>query len=108
VTGCCQVTTTVDSREAADRLAALLVEARLAACAQVAGPVASTYRWQGRTDRATEWSCSLKTTLARLPALEARIRAEHPYQVPEIVAVPIVAGDPAYLAWIEDSVRETP
>jgi len=108
VTGCCQVTTTLDSREAAARLASLLVEARLAACAQVTGPVASTYRWQGRTEHAAEWSCALKTTLARLPALEARIRAEHPYQVPEIVAVPIVAGDPAYLAWIEDGVRDTP
>lgn len=107
MTGCCQVTTTLDSREAADRLASLLVDARLAACAQVTGPVASTYRWQGGTERATEWLCSLKTTLARLPALEARIRTEHPYQVPEIVAVPIVAGDPAYLAWIEDGVRDT-
>ncbi len=102
------MTTTLDSREAADRLAALLVEARLAACAQVTGPVASTYRWQGRTERAVEWACTLKTTLARLPVLEARIRAEHPYQVPEIVAVPIVAGDPAYLAWIEDGVRDAP
>lgn len=108
MTGCCQVTTTLDSREAADRLAALLVEARLAACAQVTGPVASTYRWQGRIEHAAEWSCSLKTTMTRLPALEARIRSEHPYQVPEIVAVPIVAGDPAYLAWIEDGVRDTP
>lgn len=108
MTGCCQVTTTLDSREAADRLAALLVDARLAACAQVTGPVASTYRWQGRIERAAEWSCSLKTTMTRLPALEARIRAEHPYQVPEIVAVPIVVGDPAYLAWIEDGVRDTP
>jgi periplasmic divalent cation tolerance protein len=108
MTACCQVTTTVDSREAADRLAGLLVDERLAACAQVTGPITSTYRWQGRVESATEWACLLKTTLARLPALEARIRAEHPYQVPEIVAVPIVAGDPAYLAWIEDGVAHTP
>jgi periplasmic divalent cation tolerance protein len=108
MTACCQVTTTVDSREAADRLAGLLVDERLAACAQVTGPITSTYWWQGRVERATEWACLLKTTVARLPALEARIRAEHPYQVPEIVAVPIVAGDPAYLAWIEDGVRPTP
>lgn len=108
MTSCCQVTTTLDSREAADRLAALLVEARLAACAQVSGPVTSTYRWQGRVEHAVEWLCSLKTTLARLPALEARIRAEHPYRVPEIVAVPIAAGHPAYLKWIEDGVRDTP
>ena len=71
-------------------------------------PVSSTYRWQGRVETATEWACVLKMTVARRPALEARIRAEHPDQVPEIVAVPIVAGDPAYLAWIEDGVRDTP
>jgi periplasmic divalent cation tolerance protein len=108
MTGCRQVTTAIDSREAAERLAALLVEERLAACAQVIGPVTSVYRWEGRVERATEWLCLLKTTAGRLPALVARIRAEHPYQVPEIVAVPIVAGDPAYLAWIEDGVRDTP
>ncbi|HEY8106630.1 MAG TPA: divalent-cation tolerance protein CutA [Gemmatimonadales bacterium] len=108
MTGCCQVTTAVDSREAAERLGALLVEARLAACAQITGPIVSIYRWQGRVEHATEWLCLLKTTVSRMPDLEARIRAEHSYQVPEIVAVPIVAGDPAYLAWIEDGVRDTP
>ncbi len=108
MTACCQVTTTIDSREAAERLGTLLVEERLAACAQVTGPIASTYRWEGRVDRATEWYCHLKTTSARLPDLEARLRAVHPYQLPEIIAVPISAGHPAYLAWIEDSVRPTP
>jgi len=108
MTACCQVTTTIDSREAAERLGAILVEERLAACAQVTGPIASTYRWEGRVDRATEWYCHLKTTSARLSDLEARLRAVHPYQLPEIIAVPISAGHPAYLAWIEDSVRPTP
>ncbi|MGH7631289.1 MAG: divalent-cation tolerance protein CutA [Gemmatimonadales bacterium] len=102
---CCQVTTTVATREDADRIAAALVEERLAACVQVAGPIASTYRWQGAVERAAEWYCHCKTTRARYPALEARLRALHPYQTPEIIAVPIVAGLPAYLAWIEDSVR---
>lgn len=80
------------------------MEERLAACAQVVGPVASTYRWQDRVETATEWSCHLKTTAACLPGLVSRIRALHPYEVPEIVAVPITAGDPAYLQWIEASV----
>jgi periplasmic divalent cation tolerance protein len=105
MTGCCQVTTTTDSRASAERIAAALVEERLAACAQVVGPVGSTYRWEGRVEQATEWYCHLKTTVARLPALEARLRALHTYQVPEIIAVPISAGHPAYLAWIEDAVR---
>jgi len=108
MTACCQVTTTIDSRESAERIGALLVEERLAACAQIVGPVASTYRWEGRVERATEWYCHLKTTFARLPELETRLRAVHSYQVPEIIAVPISAGHPAYLAWIEDTVRPTP
>jgi periplasmic divalent cation tolerance protein len=107
MTACCQVTTTVDSRDGAERLATLLVEERLAACGQVTGPLASTYRWEGQVQQATEWYCHLKTTFARLPELMARLQAVHPYQVPEIVAVPISAGHPAYLAWIEDNVRPT-
>jgi periplasmic divalent cation tolerance protein len=104
VTTCVQVTTTLPDRAAADRLAALVVEERLAACAQVVGPVASTYRWQGAVESAQEWSCHLKTTAHRLPDLVARVREVHPYTVPEIVALPIVGGDPAYLRWIEEAV----
>jgi periplasmic divalent cation tolerance protein len=104
VTGCCQVTTTLPDPTSAERLAATLVEERLAACAQVVGPVSSTYRWQGSTERAVEYYCHLKTTLARLPALQARIRELHPYEVPEIIALPILEGDTGYLRWIEESV----
>ncbi len=108
MTECCQVTTTVDSREAADRIARALVADRLAACAQVIGPIRSTYWWQGRVEQADEWYCHLKTTRSRLPELALRLRALHPYDVPELIALPIVAGLPAYLDWIEDSVRPTP
>ena len=104
MTGCCQVTTTLPDREVAQNLARRLVEERLAACAQVEGPVASVYRWKGAVESATEWYCHAKTTTARLPALRARLRALHPYELPEMVAVPIVDGDPSYLAWIEESV----
>jgi periplasmic divalent cation tolerance protein len=102
--GCCQVTTTLPDRPAADRMASIVVEERLAACAQVLGPVSSTYRWQNQVERAEEWYCHLKTTLARLPALEARIRELHSYEQPEIIALPIVGGDPGYLRWIEEVV----
>lgn len=108
MSGCVQVTTTLPDRAAADLLAARLVEERLAACAQVVGPVASTYRWQGRLETASEWFCHLKTSGARAGALTARIRELHSYDVPEIVALPIVAGDPEYLRWIEESVAVTP
>ena len=105
MTGCCQVTTTLPDSTAADRLAQALVGERLAACAQVSGPITSTYRWQSAVEQAGECYCHLKTTLKRLPALQARIRELHPYQVPEIIAVPIVDGDSSYLRWIEDSVE---
>ena len=102
---CCQVTTAVPDRAFADRLATALVEERLAACVQVAGPIESTYRWQGRVERSPEWSCHCKTTVARAPALQRRVRELHPYEVPEIVVVPLIDGDPSYLRWIEESVR---
>jgi periplasmic divalent cation tolerance protein len=105
VADCCQVTTTVATKADAERIAAALVEERLAACVQVAGPIISTYRWQGAVERVTEWYCHCKTTRARYPALEARLRELHPYETPEIIALPIVAGFPAYLAWIEEGVQ---
>jgi periplasmic divalent cation tolerance protein len=81
-----------------------MVEERLAACAQVLGPVSSTYRWKGSVEQATEWYCNLKTTKAGLPALTTRIRNLHPYEVPEIVAFTIEDADAAYLQWIEAEV----
>jgi periplasmic divalent cation tolerance protein len=104
VSDCCQVTTTLPDRALADRVAADLVGGRLAACAQVIGPLTSTYRWEGRMETAEEWYCFLKTTEGRLPELRARLRELHPYEVPEIIAVPIADGDPAYLRWIRESV----
>ncbi len=98
------MTTTLPDQASADRLAAVLVDERLAACAQVLGPVSSTYRWQGSTEHAMECYCHLKTTVARLPALKARIRELHPYEVPEVIAVPIIGGNPEYLRWIEEAV----
>jgi periplasmic divalent cation tolerance protein len=89
----------------ADRVATRLVEERLAACAQVIGPVRSTYWWAGKVEQADEWYCHLKTTLACLPRLQSRIRELHPYEVPEIIAVPILQGNPDYLKWIQEAVR---
>jgi periplasmic divalent cation tolerance protein len=104
VTECRQVTTTLPDQEAAHRLGGRLLEERLAACAQVAGPVSSAYWWHGKVETASEWFCHLKTTAARVPALISRIRELHPYETPEIIALPVTEGDPGYLAWIEESV----
>jgi periplasmic divalent cation tolerance protein len=99
-----QVTTTLPDREAAHRIGRRLVEERLAACAQVVGPVSSVYWWRGEVETAGEWYCHLKTTASRVEALMARIRELHPYETPEIVALPVAEGDPSYLRWIEESV----
>ncbi len=103
-TGCLQVLTTVGGRETAEGLASHLVEARLAACAQVLGPITSTYRWRDQVERAAEWLVVAKTTAAAYPDLERALVERHPYELPEVTAVPITAGHPAYLDWIR---RET-
>jgi periplasmic divalent cation tolerance protein len=104
VTECVQVLTTAGSEEEAERIAATLLERRLAACVQVGGPIVSRYRWRGRLEREREWQCIVKTTLARFERVEAAIREVHSYEEPEIVATPILAGSAGYLAWIEESV----
>ena len=103
-----QVTTTLPDRDAAHRIGRRLVEERLAACAQVVGPVSSMYWWQGEIEAAAEWYCHLKTTAARVDALMARIRELHPYETPEIVVLPVTEGDASYLRWVEESVADSP
>lgn len=98
-----QVTTTVDSEEAAQALALGAVGGRLAACAQVAGPVSSTFWWEGAVQTAREWSVVLKTTARQYGALEAYLRRGHPYEVPEILATAVAAGDAEYLAWVRET-----
>lgn len=101
-----QVLTAIDTQEHAQELARTAVEARLAACAQVIGPITSTYWWQGRMETAEEFLCLMKTTSERYPELERAIRKAHPYQVPEILAIPVTAGLREYLAWLDESVAE--
>lgn len=101
-----EVTLTAPSAEEASRLGRLAVEGRLAACAQVSGPVASTYWWEGAVASADEWVCTLKTSAAALPHLVAALRAAHPYDTPEIVATAIESGDPDYLAWVDEETSQ--
>ncbi len=96
-----QVLTTTESKQEAEKLASSLVEARLAACVQVVGPIGSTYWWKGALERAQEWLCIAKTPLGRYDEVEAHIRENHSYEVPEITALPVVQGSNDYLTWIE-------
>jgi periplasmic divalent cation tolerance protein len=104
VTEYLQVLTTVGSEEEAGRIALLLVERKLAACVQVVGPITSRYRWRGVVEEEREWQCLVKTTRRAYEKVEGAIREVHSYDEPEIIATPIVAGSPAYLAWIEQNV----
>jgi periplasmic divalent cation tolerance protein len=100
-TDACQVSVACVSQTEANRIAGHLVEQRLAACAQVVGPVTSTYRWQGAVETAAEWLCLVKTRQAIVDDVIAAVRSVHSYDTPEIIATPIVAGDADYLAWID-------
>jgi len=103
-----QAITTTDSRATARRIARALVDRRLAACVQIVGPIESTYRWQDRVETAREWLCLIKTTRARLREVIATLEVLHPYDTPEIVALPIDAGSRRYLDWLAASVRPPP
>jgi periplasmic divalent cation tolerance protein len=100
-----QVQTTVDDPELARELAAALVDEGLAACVQILGPVESHYRWQGRREVAREWLLVAKTDQRRYPRLAEAIGRRHPYEVPEVVAVPLVEMADGYRAWLGDSLR---
>jgi periplasmic divalent cation tolerance protein len=89
----------------AESLAARLVEARLAACASVLPGVASLYWWEGEVRRAAEALVGMKTTADRVDALLARANELHPYDVPEVIALPVDAGLPAYLEWVRAETR---
>jgi periplasmic divalent cation tolerance protein len=93
------VLVTIDSEANAQTLAQQLVEARLAACVSLT-PVQSVYRWQGAIQHDQEWQLTIKTDLSRFDALAQFITQHHPYEVPEIIAIPLAAGSTAYLTWL--------
>lgn len=98
-----QVLTTIGSKADAQAIADALVAQRLAACVQVVGPITSTYRWQGQVETAEEWLCIAKSRSDLYAAVERAIRAVHPYEEPEILAVPVTAGSASYLRWLDDN-----
>ncbi|HEY8354250.1 MAG TPA: divalent-cation tolerance protein CutA [Methylophilaceae bacterium] len=99
------VMTHLPDRESAERMAESLVEQRLAACVNIHAACTSIYHWQGKIERSDEIPLHAKTTLDRYDALEAAIRAMHPYELPEIVHVHLDGGEHGYIQWIEQETR---
>ena len=97
-----QVLTTLPTQAQAQHIAEAIVRQRLAACAQILGPITSTYWWKGQVEKTEEWLCLLKTRQEHYTQLEAALRQLHPYEVPEIIALPILAGFPPYLTWLQE------
>lgn len=93
---------TCPDAETAERLARAMVEEQLAACVNVLPGLVSVYRWQGRTEQEGEVLLLIKTSAARIAELKDRLSGLHPYDVPEIIAVPITDGLPAYLDWVRE------
>ena len=105
---CCLVVTTLDTKDAAVSLGRAVVQARLAACAQVVGPIASLFWWKGKVEEAEEWQCHFKTAVVRFAELRDFISEKHPYEVPELTATPIIDGNPEYLDWIRTETAPSP
>jgi len=103
--GYIQVFTTTEEKNDAEKMAKVLVEKRLAACVQIIGPIISTYQWKGNLETAQEWLCLIKTRRDLYDEVEAAIKEMHPYETPEIIAVPFVAGSREYLEWLRSELK---
>lgn len=99
-----QVLTTAGTKEDAQKIAQSVVEKRLAGCAQVIGPITSTYWWEGKIETAEEWLCIIKSIQDLYKKLEKAIQQIHPYKVPEILAVPVLEGSQSYLEWLDGEI----
>jgi periplasmic divalent cation tolerance protein len=99
------VASTTDSAEAARDLASGAIAARLGACAQIVGPITSVFRWEGEVQTEQEWRVEIKTASDTVAALTEHLKANHSYDVPEIVATPITGGSEEYLRWLVEETR---
>ena len=101
-----QVFTTTESKEEAEKIAREVVGKRLAACTQIVGPIKSIYRWKEKIEEEEEWLCIMKSLNDLYEQLEKAIKEIHSYEVPEILALPVVAGNQAYLEWLNKEVGD--
>ncbi len=95
-----QIITTVPRRQDVEKISKALLDKRLAACVQIGGPVKSIYRWHGKIEKAREWICAIKTKKSLYKKVEKVIIEIHPYEVPEIIVIPITGGSRDYLKWL--------
>jgi len=102
------VLSAIGAPPAAERVAASLVDERLAACVNIVPGVVSIYRWKGQVEKEPELLLVIKTVAERVDALKARLLELHPYELPEVVVIPIAGGHAPYLAWIEEQVHPLP
>ncbi|MCB5185684.1 divalent-cation tolerance protein CutA [Methylobacillus gramineus] len=99
------VLTNLPDQNSAEKIAEHLIANQLAACVNLLAPCTSIYHWQGKIERAEEIPLLIKTTLQNYPAIEEAIQALHPYELPEIIHVPITGGLPAYLTWLHQETK---
>jgi periplasmic divalent cation tolerance protein len=99
------VFSTCGSAGEAERLARRVVDERLAACVNVISPVRSFYRWKGVVEDSAEWLLVIKSSRGLFEALRAALESAHTYEVPEVIAIPVVEGSPNYLSWIEQELK---
>ena len=103
--GFIQITITVGTREEGQQLVHNLVENRLIACGQIVGPIQSTYWWKGKIETAQEWMCLAKSKEEKFAEIVRQVRRMHSYEVPEIIAVPLIAVDADYSHWLEEELN---
>ena len=102
-----QVSTTSDQKETLQEIAQHLVDLKLAACVQIGGPIESVYRWQGKVETATEWTCSIKSARTLFPSIQELVHEKHNYDEPQIIVVPIIDGSKAYLDWLNENCKHS-
>lgn len=101
-----QVITATETKKEAENIAHILTEKRLAGCVQIIGPITSIYWWRGKIEKAEEWLCFIKTSKILYEEVEKTIKAAHSYQVPEIIALPLVSGSRDYLSWLNNELQK--
>lgn len=99
------VFSTCGSEEEARKLAGTLIEKRLAACVNITAPVNSVYRWKGVVEEAHEWLLIIKSRRERFEDIRAALETAHSYELPEVLAIPVLDGSPNYLTWLEDETK---
>ena len=102
-----QVLTTTEKKEDLENIATIIVEKRLAACVKIFGPIFSRYWWKDKVETSNEWICFIKTKKELFHEVEETIKKNHPYETPEIIAIPIIDVSENYLEWLRNNLRNS-